>query len=485
MRKIAGGKPEDGASVTSIARGRDAFSAPAPAPAKAGPSGRPLEIAIDLIDPSADNPRTDLGELEEMAASMRAVGVLEPIGVRPNGERFDLIYGHRRYAAAKLAPLATVPVVFTAAGDEARDLMVRLVENLHREDLPPMDEARGYAKALELGVKGGQRGLAKIVGKSQSHISKRLALLALPEPVQAKIDDGELSTSDATELAKLADDRDRVKEAVKSARSWGGIPQAVARQVREIEEAAAVRAAAEELREAGVLVIETVPTSREHGPYLLEFLPVDPAEHAKLDCHAAMIPQYQTRPKLVCTDPASHLAGEASAEREQAAARIAEREARAEEARQRQAVQTARREFAAGLVRTGSGDAGAAVLMFQLVAPIDGPYFGSLVVQDAVAELLGLEVDEDGGPRAAILGWIAKGTRNAHRAAYAAGLVMGEHAEDAEGTVAYFDHLVSCGYTLAETEQAEVDDARREIAAWEAEEAAERARRAGAEGSES
>jgi len=385
-----------------------------------------------------------------MADSIAEMGVLQPLLVRPHGGRFDLIYGHRRLAAAKLAKCQTVPVFFCpGTPEEAMDHTRRLVENLHREDLSPLDEARAYQQLAALRGKGGQRGLAKLVGKSQAHISKRLALLRLPEEVQATVDSGGITVSEAVELAKLADTPHRLEEALKGGRGWGGLEASVRRQVQEQAHEQARNIEAEKLRAAGVKVTEDAAQfNRQRGPYPLRNLPVDEEEHASLSCHGAVVPAYGPSVVLVCFDPQAHLEplGDTMADqRAEEAARQAElAAARLEAAR-------SRRKFDLNLLRTGSPAGGAALLMGQLI----GHRFVQ-VDEAVVAELLALNPDtfNGHGPAEAVAAFAAKGPRNAQRAIYATGLTLGEssvtgyHASPPHRR-AYFEHLASAGYTLS------------------------------------
>src|SRR6188474_3188018 len=108
------------------------------------------EVAIDLIDPSAAQPRSVFNDakLEELAKSIASNGVVQPILVRPKGGRFELIAGERRWRAAQLAGLTKIPVVVRDVPDD-QVLEIALIENLQREDLNPIEEASGYRKLIE------------------------------------------------------------------------------------------------------------------------------------------------------------------------------------------------------------------------------------------------------------------------------------------------------------------------------------------------
>ena len=447
------------ATVTPIARGRAAFSAE-PAPAPTGEVGDPIQIPIDLIDPSPANPRSSLGDLQGLADSIREVGVLQPLLVRPNGSRFDLIYGHRRLAAARIAEQTTVPAFFNLDADEGKDRVRRLVENLHREDLTPLDEATGYRELLDLGlVPGGQRGLAQMVGKSQSHVSKRLALLKLPADVQKTVDAGGISVTDAAELAKLADDPERVKNAVQDAASWnGGLAGSVKRALKRMEDEKAQEKLAESLRAAGVTVLDEVRRYSEvDGPCQLWRVGMSTEDHEGLRCHAVELLGGGRGTAPLCLDPQAHLADQRKQQEEAEAKAKAEQEARAAA---EQAAADARGTFARALVTKGSPDAGAGVLMAQLLLVSDS---WIRVQPEVVADVLGLSPDtfNGKGASAALEAYVAKGTRNAQRAVYATGVALGERAVAGYGgqdryrgdvcpkaACLYLEHLVSRGYEL-------------------------------------
>jgi ParB/RepB/Spo0J family partition protein len=137
----------------------------------------------------------------ELAASIKALGVIEPLIVRERGAGgFEIIAGHRRAGAAILAGLDTVPAVIRELS-ETLALQVALVENLQREDLTPVEEARGIRRLLDTGMP--RATAAKELGRSKSHVSKRLALLKLPAAAQAYLDAGKLRVEDALSLAVL------------------------------------------------------------------------------------------------------------------------------------------------------------------------------------------------------------------------------------------------------------------------------------------
>ena len=143
-----------------------------------------LELPVESIHPNPDQPRRsfDVPALDELAASIRQLGVLQPLLVRPTGDRFELVAGERRLRAAKSAGLTSVPVVVVET-DREGSLERALVENLHREDLNPVEEAAAYRQLLE---EGGltQQALADRLGRSRVAITNALRLLELPVAVQ-------------------------------------------------------------------------------------------------------------------------------------------------------------------------------------------------------------------------------------------------------------------------------------------------------------
>lgn len=159
-------------------------------------------IAIDLIRPNPDQPRRRFSETEidELAASIRERGVIQPLILRPDpsGDGYQIVAGERRWRAAQRAQLHEVPAVVRDL-DDATVLEVAIIENVQRADLTPVEEARGYARLMqEFGHT--QEKLAGIVGKSRPHIANALRLLTLPEPVLRHLDEGRLSAGHARAL---------------------------------------------------------------------------------------------------------------------------------------------------------------------------------------------------------------------------------------------------------------------------------------------
>lgn len=164
------------------------------------------EVDIDRILPNSHQPRKNFEEeaLAELANSIRAHGVVQPLVVRPLEDGFfQLIAGERRWRAAQLAGLPRVPVVVREAGEHAA-LEIALVENLQREDLNPMEEAQAYERLIvDFGLT--QEEVAKRVGKNRATIANMLRLLKLPPEVQQWLRENRLSTGHAKALLSLSD----------------------------------------------------------------------------------------------------------------------------------------------------------------------------------------------------------------------------------------------------------------------------------------
>jgi ParB family chromosome partitioning protein len=165
-------------------------------------------VPIEFLKANPRNPRRsfDDTELNELAASIKEHGVIQPIVVRPvkgATDRFEIIAGERRWRASQRAGLHEVPIVPIEVSDtDALEIMI--IENVQREDLNAMEEARGY-HALADEFKRSQEEIAKVVGKSRSHVANMMRLTKLPDDVQAYIASGELSAGHARALIGVPD----------------------------------------------------------------------------------------------------------------------------------------------------------------------------------------------------------------------------------------------------------------------------------------
>lgn len=183
---------------------------PAAAPGQSGL----IELELGAIVPNPRQPRGAFDEqgLEELALSLREVGMLQPVLVRPlDAERYELIAGERRYRAAQLAGLGRIPAVVRHTGDA--DLLTEaLVENIHRTDLNPLEEAAAYQQLLDdFGFTHEE--LARRLGKSRSAISNTLRLLSLPAELQHRVAAGALSAGHARALLALSSSEEQVRMA--------------------------------------------------------------------------------------------------------------------------------------------------------------------------------------------------------------------------------------------------------------------------------
>ena len=164
-----------------------------------------LEVPANAIAPNPKQPRSRFDDetLNELAASIREVGILQPIVVRRTDRGYEVVTGERRLRAAKLAGLAMVPVVLRDS-DDSDLLREALIENIHREDLNPIELGEAFRQLLdELGLK--QEELADRVGVSRSHIANTIRLLALPLEGQQLLADEKLSAGHARALLALGD----------------------------------------------------------------------------------------------------------------------------------------------------------------------------------------------------------------------------------------------------------------------------------------
>lgn len=185
------------------------------------PAARPAagqrRIPIEFIRPNPRNPRRffDEGQLTELADSIRERGVIQPIVVRANAktaDAYEIIAGERRWRAAQKAGVHDVPVVIVEADDQ-QALEIAIIENVQRSDLNSIEEALGYEQ-LASEYHYSQSDLAKVIGKSRSHIANTIRLLKLPESVQKLVREGALSAGHARALLAVDDPESVAKQIV-------------------------------------------------------------------------------------------------------------------------------------------------------------------------------------------------------------------------------------------------------------------------------
>jgi ParB family chromosome partitioning protein len=213
-----------------------ATAAAATAAAPARSSSGPQLVDIDLIEPSPYQPRTRFREesLAELAQSIQSTGIVQPLVVRPADSRFQLLAGERRWRAAQRAGLTRVPVVVREVDDQAA-LEITLVENIQREDLNPVEEARAFERFMS-NFHLTQEEVAARTGKDRTTVANAVRLLRLEKQIIDLIEDGRVSAGHGRALLGISDVKTRLALARRAAR--GGIT------VRQIERLASRRSRA-------------------------------------------------------------------------------------------------------------------------------------------------------------------------------------------------------------------------------------------------
>lgn len=201
------------------------------------------DIPVEYLEPNPFQPRRTFRDedLDSLAASIREKGILQPLIVRPvegRANAYQIIAGERRWRAAQKARRHMVPVVVKELTD-AEALEIALIENVQRTDLNPIEEATGYQKLIEE-FKYTQEQLAKVIGKSRSHLANTMRLLALPPSVQELLRDGALSAGHARAILTAADPDALAKQVVSQGLSVRET-ESLAREGRDREVARAVR----------------------------------------------------------------------------------------------------------------------------------------------------------------------------------------------------------------------------------------------------
>ena len=284
IRELEGRKPESEpqpAPPSSPLAGVASGAAAAPARSFVGLNAPPQEIAIDLIEPSPYQPRTRFREeaLEELARSIKASGIIQPLVLRPIGKRYQLIAGERRWRAAQRAGLANVAAIVRQVPDELA-LEMTLVENIQREDLNAIEQARAFDRLMEeFGLT--QEAVAERTGKDRATVANAIRLLKLEPAIQDWIEEGNLTAGHGRALLAVSDAPLRMRYAKRAAR--GGLT------VRQVERLAArrsrgaksqpptamdanTRAALEELqRHLGTKVLLRQKTKMRPGQLVLEY----------------------------------------------------------------------------------------------------------------------------------------------------------------------------------------------------------------------
>lgn len=218
--------------VSGLGRGLSALLEEAATPIDANAPGV-ARLAVADIGANPKQPRRHFvaEAMDELIASVRAHGVLQPILVRPvAGGRYEIVAGERRWRAAQAAGLHEMPAVVRPLDDRAA-FEIALIENIQRSDLNAIEEARGYRRLID-DFSHTQAVLAGIVGKSRSHVTNLLRLLELPESVQQMVEEGKLAMGHARALAAAADPEALALRAVAEGLSVRAVEQLAAGKVK-------------------------------------------------------------------------------------------------------------------------------------------------------------------------------------------------------------------------------------------------------------
>lgn len=201
-----------------LGRGLSALMADVSESGEGTAASRPVDqyIPIERIHPNPNQPRKrfDSAPLDDLVASIKEKGVLQPLIVRPSGDGYEIVAGERRWRAAQQAQLHTLPVLVREFTD-TEVLEVAIIENIQRADLNPVEEAAGYKQLMDR-FGHTQEKMAEALGKSRSHIANLLRLLQLPETVQSFLADGSLSAGHARALITSDDAEGLAKKVIAS-----------------------------------------------------------------------------------------------------------------------------------------------------------------------------------------------------------------------------------------------------------------------------
>ncbi|MGC1180717.1 MAG: ParB/RepB/Spo0J family partition protein [Methyloceanibacter sp.] len=248
-------------------------------------------VALDALKPGRFNPRRNFPEaqIEELAVSIRERGLVQPLVVRPvrgEQEAYEIVAGERRWRAAQRANLHEVPVVVRALSDQEA-IEIAIIENVQREDLNAVEEAEGYRLLME-GHGYTQEDLAKVIGKSRSHLANTLRLLKLPDRVQHLLRTGELSAGHARALigradaaalaARIVNEGLTVRQVEALAQDRGA---AAGKSRKPVAKNADTRAAEAELKEALGLDVDIRSGRGEKGELRIRYATLDQLEDVR------------------------------------------------------------------------------------------------------------------------------------------------------------------------------------------------------------
>ena len=244
-------------------------------------------VPLAALKPGRFNPRRSFSEaqLEELAASIRERGLVQPIVVRPSsGDAYEIVAGERRWRAAQLANLHDVPVIVRTLNDQEA-VEIAIIENVQREDLNAIEEGEGYWLLIE-GHDYTQEDLARIVGKSRSHLANTLRLLKLPETVQDLVRSGALSAGHVRPLIGRADAAalaERIVSRGLNVRQVEALTQdrGPAKAKRQRSKDSDTRAAEAELRETLGLEVEIRKGKGEKGELRIRYTTLEQLEEIR------------------------------------------------------------------------------------------------------------------------------------------------------------------------------------------------------------
>jgi ParB family chromosome partitioning protein len=276
-----------GAQKTRLGRGLASLIGDRP-DAAWGVEEEQRSLPLAALKPGRFNPRRNFaeGQLEELAASIRERGLVQPLVVRPSlGDTYEIVAGERRWRAAQLANLHDVPVVVRVLSDQEA-VEIAIIENVQREDLNAIEEGEGYRLLMD-GHGYTQEDLAKVIGKSRSHLANTLRLLKLPDSVQNLVRSGELSAGHARALIGRPDAEALAARIVKegcTVRDVEALTQerASAEPKRQKRKDPDTRAAESELHEALGLDVEIKKGKGEKGELRIRYSTLDQLEDVRL-----------------------------------------------------------------------------------------------------------------------------------------------------------------------------------------------------------
>jgi ParB family chromosome partitioning protein len=267
------------------------------------------DIPTNRIQPHPDNPRADLRGIDDLAASIAEVGILQPLVVQPDGDGYVIHLGHRRHAAAQQAGLLEVPCLVGDCAGQVQAITAMLSENIHRDDLTTSEQAAGFAQLALLGL--GEADIARVTATPRAKVAAALVLHRLPAAAHQAADSGALDLEDAARLAGLPDDV-AARILAKPLNPWG-LRHDIQTAKNTIARKAAIDELTAELTAAGVSVVKKpgdYPYGQEAPAYTLldsEGTAVDPEQVKTVPGFAAFIdcPQgsCDARAVIVCLDP--------------------------------------------------------------------------------------------------------------------------------------------------------------------------------------